>query len=70
LITNRSHFAELDAARVPLKTTPLSRVVILADESANWRVAGLRQLDRLVLCLDEFAKAEPLDLTPPAPKKK
>jgi phosphatidylglycerophosphate synthase len=33
------------------------RVVILSDESANWQVAGLRQLDRLVLGLDEFAKA-------------
>ena len=33
------------------------RVVILGDESANWQVAGLRQLDRLVLELDEFAKA-------------
>jgi len=30
-------------------------VVILADESANWEIAGLRQLDRLVLALDEFA---------------
>ena len=33
------------------------RVVILSDESANWRIAGLNQLDRLVLGLDEFAKA-------------
>ena len=33
------------------------RVVILSDESANWQIAGLRQLDRLVLELDEFAKA-------------
>ena len=33
------------------------RVVILGDESANWQIAGLRQLDRLVLGLDEFAKA-------------
>lgn len=33
------------------------RVVILSDESANWRIAGLRQLDRLVLGLDEFVKA-------------
>ena len=33
------------------------RVVILGDESANWQIAGLRQLDRLVLELDEFAKA-------------
>jgi phosphatidylglycerophosphate synthase len=32
------------------------RVVILSDESANWQVAGLRQLDRLVMCLDEFAE--------------
>ena len=30
-------------------------VVILADESANWEVGGLRQLDRLVLALDELA---------------
>ena len=34
----------------------LNRVVILSDESANWQIAGLRQLDRLVLELDEFAK--------------
>ena len=33
------------------------RIVILSDESANWQIAGLRQLDRLVLALDEFAKA-------------
>src|SRR2546430_1389248 len=33
------------------------RVVILSDESANWQIAGLRQLDRIVLGLDEFAKA-------------
>src|SRR5215471_8013205 len=33
------------------------RVVILCDESANWQIAGLRQLDRLVMGLDEFAKA-------------
>jgi hypothetical protein len=33
------------------------RVVILADESANWKIAGLRQLDRLALALDEFARS-------------
>ena len=33
----------------------LRRVLILADESADWMVAGLRQLDRIVLSLDEFA---------------
>jgi phosphatidylglycerophosphate synthase len=33
------------------------RIAILGDESANWQIAGLRQLDRLVLELDEFAKA-------------
>ncbi|MDP9099317.1 MAG: CDP-alcohol phosphatidyltransferase family protein, partial [Verrucomicrobiota bacterium] len=31
------------------------RVLILADESADWIVAGLRQLDRLSLSIDEFA---------------
>ncbi len=31
------------------------RVLILADESADWMVAGLRQLDRLALSIDEFA---------------
>jgi len=33
------------------------RVLILADESANWMVGGLRQLERLVLALNEFAQA-------------
>jgi len=32
-------------------------VLILADESADWNVAGLRQLDRLALALNEFAEA-------------
>ena len=31
-------------------------VIILADESANWKIAGLPQLERLVLALDELAK--------------
>jgi hypothetical protein len=31
------------------------RVLIVADESADWMVAGLRQLDRLALAIDEFA---------------
>jgi phosphatidylglycerophosphate synthase len=31
------------------------RVLIVADESADWLVAGLRQLERLVLAVDEFA---------------
>lgn len=31
------------------------RVLILADESAEWMVAGLRQLERLALAVDEFA---------------
>ena len=30
------------------------RVLILADESADWIVAGLRQLERLALSVDEF----------------
>ncbi|MEY2489924.1 MAG: hypothetical protein QOC70_1866 [Verrucomicrobiota bacterium] len=33
----------------------LRRVLILADESAEWMVAGLRQLERLALSVDEFA---------------
>lgn len=32
-------------------------VVILADESANWKIAGLRQLERLILALNEFAES-------------
>lgn len=34
---------------------PFRRVLIVADESADWMVAGLRQLDRLALSVDEFA---------------
>jgi phosphatidylglycerophosphate synthase len=30
--------------------------LILADESATWKIAGLTQLDRLVLALNEFAE--------------
>ena len=36
---------------------PLRRVLILADESAAWKVAGLPQLHRLLLCLNEFAES-------------
>lgn len=31
------------------------RVLIVADQSADWMVAGLRQLDRLALAVEEFA---------------
>lgn len=31
------------------------RVLIVADESADWIVAGLRQLERVALSIDEFA---------------
>ncbi len=30
-------------------------VIVLADEAADWKIAGLRQLERLVLALDELA---------------
>ena len=40
----------------------LRRVLILADESADWVVAGLRQLERIALCLDEAA-TEPISVT-------
>src|SRR5438067_3501528 len=33
----------------------LRRVLLVADESADWIVAGLRQLERLALSIDEFA---------------
>jgi phosphatidylglycerophosphate synthase len=33
----------------------LGRVLILADESSDWIVAGLRQLERIALAIDEFA---------------
>ncbi len=36
-------------------THSFRRVLIVADESADWMVAGLRQLDRLALSIDEFA---------------
>ncbi|HEV8185048.1 MAG TPA: hypothetical protein VGP40_03770, partial [Chthoniobacterales bacterium] len=39
------------------------RVLILADESADWRVAGLRQLDRLALSLREFSQTAGEELT-------
>jgi hypothetical protein len=41
------------------QTHSLRRVLILADESSDWIVAGLRQLDRLALSLNEF-QGEPL----------
>ena len=33
----------------------LRRVLLVADESADWMVAGLRQLERIALSIDEFA---------------
>jgi phosphatidylglycerophosphate synthase len=33
------------------------RFLILADESADWKVAGLRQLERLTFALNEFAQS-------------
>ncbi len=38
-----------------LETPMLRRVLILADETADWKVAGLRQLDRLVLSIQQIA---------------
>jgi phosphatidylglycerophosphate synthase len=35
----------------------LRRVVILADDSARWKIAGLRQLERLALAIDEWGVA-------------
>ncbi len=33
----------------------LRKIVLLADESAAWRVAGLSQLDRIILALNDYA---------------
>ncbi len=41
------------ATRAPFSARPLRRVLILADESADWKIAGLRQLDRTALSLQE-----------------
>ncbi|MEP6955998.1 MAG: hypothetical protein ABI883_04175, partial [Chthoniobacterales bacterium] len=42
----------------PVATRPLRRVLVLADEAADWKIAGLRQLDRLTLSLQEFVQSE------------
>ena len=34
------------------------RVLILADESAEWKIAGVGQLDRLLLSLRDYAATE------------
>lgn len=39
----------------------LNSIVILADESANWQIAGLPQLQRLALALNEFAATRELE---------
>jgi phosphatidylglycerophosphate synthase len=44
----------------------LSNVIIAADESANWRIAGLRQLDRLALAINELVEANGLIVIPSA----
>jgi phosphatidylglycerophosphate synthase len=38
-------------------TAELDHCLILADESAHWEIGGLRQLERLLLELNEFAKS-------------
>ena len=37
--------------------TKICRALILADDSAHWKVAGLRQLERLALAVNELAVA-------------
>ena len=39
----------------------LSKILVLADESANWKIAGWRQLDRLALAVNEFAESRKLE---------
>jgi phosphatidylglycerophosphate synthase len=38
-------------------------VVVLADDSAEWIIAGLRQLDRIALALDEYARRSSSSIT-------
>ena len=52
---NSSAGASLHSSRT------LRRVLILAGESADWRIAGLRQFDRLLLSLREYVATEQLD---------
>ncbi len=41
---------------VPNERADIDHVVIVADETANWIIGGLRQLDRLALALNEFVE--------------
>jgi phosphatidylglycerophosphate synthase len=38
-----------------------TNILVLADESANWKIAGLRQLERVVLAVNEFAESRKLE---------
>lgn len=46
----------MDSGREQRAARLVRRVLILADESADWKVAGLRQLDRLVFALQDFIR--------------
>jgi hypothetical protein len=54
-VSNLSPAPEWERDGVTGKILSFRRVLIVADESADWMVAGLRQLDRLALSVDEFA---------------
>lgn len=48
----------IDTASRPSATiSELRRVLVLADESAGWKIAGLRQLDRIAFTLAEYAQS-------------
>ena len=40
---------------MPIESQPHRAILVIADDSANWVVAGVRQLDRLALAANEFA---------------
>ena len=40
---------------MPVESQPQCAILVIADDSANWVVAGVRQLDRLALAANEFA---------------
>ncbi|MGZ4986075.1 MAG: hypothetical protein ACXV8A_08295, partial [Chthoniobacterales bacterium] len=41
-----------------LEDNPSDRIVIFADASANWVVAGLRQIERIIFAIEEAAAAD------------
>src|SRR5712691_2410384 len=52
-----SSLPDVHAKREPIldRPLPMGAVLVFADESAAWKLAGLRQIDRLLLALNDCA---------------